>query len=143
MAAASLAGAPAIASDETDVVTVINQFNDAGNRGDLKAYVALCADQVAIIDMVPPHVWQGASACQDNWNAVIAWEARNGITDGGITLARPLHVEITGDRAYVVAPAANAVIRNGAKADVAADWTFALRKYPSGWRITAWAWAKR
>jgi len=54
-----------------------------------------------------------------------------------------LHNNVTGDSAYVVAPATMTFKVHGKQVtQTGAVFTFALRKLPDGWRIAAWAWAK-
>jgi hypothetical protein len=68
---------------------------------------------------------------------------REGATDYFVTLDLPLHVEITGDRAYIVVPATMTFRVHGRKVTQSgARFTVALQKLNDGWRITAWAWAK-
>jgi hypothetical protein len=91
----ALAGAPAVASEKTNVMDKVNQFND------------------------------------------------NRITDGIATLAKPKHVDVTGDRAYAVVPATYTYKENGKKvAESGSFLTVALQKSAAGWVITGWAWTK-
>jgi len=57
-----LAAGPAAASVQTDVMAAVHQFVDGFNKGDLKASQAACAEQMFILDDVPPHEWHGAGA---------------------------------------------------------------------------------
>jgi ketosteroid isomerase-like protein len=138
-----LAG-PAFASDKTDVWTVVRQFADVVNKGDPKALTAACANLTAIIDDFPPHIWQGASACMDWANSWEAFAKKNGITDDVVILGRPLHVVVTGDRAYVVAEANFTYKQSGKRVTQRGSvWTLTLQKATDGWRIVGWAWADR
>jgi hypothetical protein len=66
-----------------------------------------------------------------------------GLTDGVTTLKKPRRVDITGDRAYVVAPMDFRYKENGKPgAEIGALWTVSLQKTPEGWRITGWAWSR-
>ncbi len=68
---------------------------------------------------------------------------KNGITDGFVTLRSPRHVDISADRAYVVVPADYTFKKNGKPVkETGSTLTLALQKSATGWRITAWAWAK-
>src|SRR5262245_37653690 len=98
------AGQPG-ASQETAVMATVNQFVNSFNKGDTKTAVAACADQASIIDEFPPHEWHGAGACAKWISDFDADSKKNGITDESVTLSKPRHVDITGDRAYVVIPA--------------------------------------
>ena len=60
-----------------------------------------------------------------------------------MSVGKPRHVDITGDRAYVVVPANYSYNENGKpKKETNASWTFALQKVEAGWRVIGWAWAK-
>jgi SnoaL-like domain len=143
LAVAVVAAGPAAASEKADVMVPVHQFVDAFNKGDTKTAAAACADQTSIIDEFPPHEWHGTEACS-KWMS--DWDAdakKNGITDGIVTLGTPRHVDITADRAYVVAPADYAFKKMGTPVkETASMFTFALQKSAAGWRITGWAWAK-
>ena len=131
------------ASDKTDAVGVVNQFLDGFNKGDTKAVLATCAAEVAIIDEFPPYVWHGARACIDWADDFAADAKKNGITDPVVTLGKPRNVDVTGDRAYLVIPANYKFKVKGKPAsETGSIFTVALRKWPTGWRITGWAWAK-
>ncbi len=135
--------APAQASEQAAVVTMVHKFIDSFNKGDTAAGVATCAKPVSIIDEFPPHEWQGPDACADWSNAYNANAAANGITDGFVTLETPWRVDITGDRAYVVVPAQYAYKQHGkAVLEPASLFTVALKKTAAGWRITGWAWSE-
>jgi hypothetical protein len=144
LAVAVLAASPAVATDKTDVMKPLHQFVDGFNKGDVKAAVAACADQTSIIDEFPPHEWHGAGACS-NWATDFDADAKkNGITDGVVTLGSPRHVDIMGDRAYVVVPANYTFKQKGKLVkETGSMLTVALQKGPAGWRMTGWAWTKK
>ena len=76
----------------------------ASTRVTSKTALAACAEQTSIIDEFPPYEWHGAGACAA-WAKDFDGDAKkNGITDGVVTLGKPRHLDVTGDRAYVVAP---------------------------------------
>jgi ketosteroid isomerase-like protein len=134
----------ASASDQTDVVAVANQFLAGFNKGDTKAVLGTCANEVAIIDEFPPYVWHGATACQDWADDFAADAKKNGITEPIVTLSKPWHVDVEGDRAYLVIPANfNFKVKGKPQSEKGSVFTVTLRKWPTGWRITGWAWAKR
>ena len=143
LAVSILAAAPAAATDQADVMAPIYQFIDGFNKGDVKSAVAACADQTSIIDEFAPYEWHGAGACSQ-WAAAFDADAKkNGITPGAVTLGKPRHVDVAGDRAYVVAPTAYAFTqKRRAVKETGSTLTIALQKGTSGWRITAWAWSK-
>jgi ketosteroid isomerase-like protein len=130
-------------SDRTDVLAVVNQFLDGFNKGDTKAVLATCAAEVAIIDEFSPYVWHGGTACSDWADDFAADAKKNGITDPIVTLGKPRHVDVDGDRAYLVIPANYKFKVKGKPAsETGSIFTVTLRKWPTGWRITGWAWAK-
>ena len=129
--------------DQKAALAAVQRFVDAFNKGDEKALAASCADQVSIIDDFPPHEWHGAGACATWSKAYDADAKKNGITDGVVTLGTPAHVDVAGDRAYVVGPADYVYTQNGKQVrEIGSMFTIALQKVGSGWRITGWAWAK-
>jgi ketosteroid isomerase-like protein len=138
-----LAAAPAVATDQADVMAPIYQFIDGFNKGDVKSAVAACADQASIIDEFAPYEWHGAGACSQ-WAAAFDADAKkNGITPGAVTLGKPRHVDVTGDNAYVVVPTDYAFKQKGkAVKEKGSTLTVALQKGAAGWRITAWTWSK-
>ena len=140
---ALLTAGPSLASEEADVMVPVHQFVDGFNEGDTKTAIAACAEQTSIIDEFPPYEWHGAGACS-NWAKDYEADAKkNGITDGIVTLGKPRHVDVTGDRAYVVVPTDYTYKKNGEEMkETASMFTFALQKGTAGWRIIGWAWAK-
>lgn len=138
----SVAAPAAAASEQSEVMVPIHQFVDGFNKGDAKSALAACAEETSIIDEFPPHEWHGAGACAKWADDYVASARKAGITDGVVTLRKPLHVDVTGDRAYVVIPSDYAYKQNGkAKKETKAAFTFALHKGATGWRIVGWSWA--
>ncbi len=134
---------PAAATDKTYVVATVNKFVESFNKGDLKAMAATCADQASIIDEFPPYEWHGAGACAKWTDDYSADAKKNGITDGGVALGAPRHVDVTADRAYVVVPASYKFKQNGKVVqETGSTLTIALQKSEGAWRMTGWAWAK-
>src|SRR5215510_12903640 len=86
---------------QAEVMSTVTQFVDSFNKGDAKTAAASCADQTIIIDEFPPHEWHGAGACMTWMNDYDADAKKNAITDGSVTLAKPKHVDVSGDHAYV------------------------------------------
>ena len=134
---------PAAASESTDVMAVVAQFLDGFNKGDTKAAVATCAPQTAIIDEFAPFIWQGSTACADWASDFDAYATKNGMTEPVVVTGKPRHVDVEGDRAYVVVPADfKFKVKGKPTAEKGSIFTVALQKLPAGWRITGWAWAK-
>ena len=130
-------------SEKADVMGVVNQLLDAFNKGDTKTVLALCVDDMSIIDEFSPHEWHGPGAFSKWFADYDADCKKNGITDGKVTLGKPRHVDVTGDRAYVVAPANYTFNQNGKpQKETGSTETVTLLRTKDGWRITGWAWAK-
>ncbi len=144
--AIALVVGPAAASDKSekaDVMATVNQFINGINKGDTKSALAACAAPASIIDEFPPYGWQGATACADWANDFDADNKKNGVTDSFATLSKPRHVDITGDRAYVVVPATYTYKQKGKRVtESGSTLTVALQKSATGWVITGWAWSK-
>ena len=143
MVLASCFAGPSFASDESDVMAVVKAYLADINNGDAPNFTRLCAPQVIILDDFPPHVWQGANACTDWLNALVAYDAKTGVTPEALTIGEPRRVSVNGDHAYVVLPAGYKYKLNGKPIDETNSvWTVALQKTADGWRVTAWAWAQ-
>jgi len=126
--------------EKTAVMAPIHQFVDGFNKGDVKSALAACADQTTIIDEFPPHTW---NSCGDWATAFDADSKKNGVTNGKVTITAAKHVDITGDRAYVVVPATYSYTQNGKPMkELGSAFTVVLQKAASGWRIVAWSWMK-
>src|SRR5258708_17015040 len=121
----------------------VGQFVDGFNKGDVKRTVGACADQTSILDEFPPHEWHGSGAC-GKWLADYDTDAKKkGITDGFVTLKTPRHIDITGDRAYVVVPANYAFKRKGKPVkETDSMLTLTLQESGKEWLLNGWSWAK-
>jgi hypothetical protein len=143
LATAVFAAVPGAVAQQKDVMVPVHQFVDGFNKGDTKTAAAACAEQTSIIDEFPPHEWHGAGACAQWANDYDAFGKKEGITDGKVILGTPRHVDVTGDRAYVVIPSTFKFKEKGKPTEeLGSMFTFALQKGATGWRITGWSWAK-
>ena len=134
---------PVAASENTDVMVPVHQFIDGFNKGDTKSVVAACADETSVIDEFPPYEWHGAGACAKWLSDDSAFDKANATTDTVVTLRKPLHVDVTGDRAYVVGLANLSYKMKGKlEKEIGSVYTIALQKGAAGWRITGLAWSK-
>jgi len=133
----------ALASDQADVTAVVHRFLDNVDKATIETALALCDPPVSIIDEFPPHAWQGPTGCVDWWNAFVAYNTENGITPGDGTLGTPWNVDVTGDRAYFVAPMTYSFTQHGKAVKESATFAVALKRTQAGWRITAWAYSKQ
>jgi ketosteroid isomerase-like protein len=133
---------PAAAAENAAVMASVNQFVDGFNKGDTKTALAACASPASIIDEFGRHEWVGPTACADWAHDYAADDARQGITDGIVTLGKPWRVDVNGNVAYVVVPATYTYKQHGKSVhETGSVWTLVLNKGASGWRIAAWAWA--
>jgi len=64
----------------------------------------------------------------------------NRITGARLTLGKALQVEVSGDRAYLVVPAAIEFARDGKLTKSTGSLTAALKKVGPQWLIASWAW---
>jgi ketosteroid isomerase-like protein len=128
---------------DSAVLRPINQFIDAFNKGDQKTAAALCSDITSIVDELPPYEWHGAGACAA-WMS--AWDADakvKGITAASVVAASPRHLDVSGNRAYVVLPVTyTTTMATKTEKETASALILTLEKRAQGWRIIAWAWSK-
>src|SRR5690349_20520923 len=142
-AAASLVQGTALTAAQNAVMTPVTQFIDAFNKGDVKAATSMCADQASIIDEFPPHEWHGSGSCARWMQDFDADAKKNGITDPVVTLAGPSHVDVSGDRAYIVVPADYVYkLKGKVTKETGSTLTLALQKGAAGWKLTGWSWSK-
>jgi ketosteroid isomerase-like protein len=130
-------------SDRAEILALLNQLVDAASKGDTKTFLAGMTDEMSIIDEFAPYEWHGPGTCA-KWLADFdADNKARGITSTVISIGKPRHVDVTGDRAYVVVPAGYTYTQNGkAKKQSGATWTVTLQKGKEGWRVTGWCWSK-
>jgi hypothetical protein len=133
----------AFGSEQSDVVAAVHRYFDNLDKDKLETALAMCDSHVSILDEFPPHEWHGPTACADWWKALNAYDDKSGITDGVATLGTPWSVDVTGDRAYFVAPATYLYKQHGKPVKESRSvFTVALKRTEAGWRITSWAWSK-
>jgi ketosteroid isomerase-like protein len=133
------AGASQAASDSGPVAT-IHQFIDSFDKGDMKGAMAAHAPGAVIIDEVAPHAWTGPNAVQD-WAADLAKDDKaSGQTEESVKLGKATRVQVDGDTAYVVIASSFNYKQHGKAITEPASMTYALKKGPDGWKITAWSW---
>ena len=126
-----------------DPLAAVRQYIESFNKGDSKAMAAMCAVPMSILDGMPPHVWNGPSACEDWYRAAMIEGEHVGATDYSVDLGEPQQNNITGDSAYLVIPATMSFKLQGKQiTQSGAIFVVALRKLNDAWRIAAWAWAK-
>lgn len=143
LAGAALFSVSTVASEQTDAMATVHQFLDGMNKGDMKSALAACADETSIIDSLAPHEWHGKGACETWANAVGAEAQKIGMTDVVFTVKKPTILDVAGDSAYAVMPAAYTYKMKGKAGHAGGVFTVALRKEASGWRLTGWAYSGR
>jgi hypothetical protein len=124
-------------------MAAVRHYIGAFNRGDQQGMAAAFVVPGSILDGMAPHVWHGPTATLDWYRDVLIEGEHHGASGYHVTLAEPLHDNVTGDSAYVVVPATMTFKVGGRQVtQTGAVFTVALRRDPEGWRIAAWAWAK-
>jgi len=141
-AAATLVGA-SYTPDQDAALKTVKDFVAAFNAGDTLAIKNTCAAETVIIDEFAPHEWHGANACMRWVNDWSADAEKNKITDAVVTLDKPWHVDVTGNVAYIVAPA-NYTFKTKGKTvkERGSVIAISLAKGDAGWKMTGWSWAK-
>lgn len=143
MAIVVLSAGPLAASDQADVTATVKRFAEGYNKSDAKLAAAACTDSISIIDEFPPYESHGAGALPMWFDDYEVDAKKNAISDGQVVLGKPRHLDVEGDRAYVVIPSNYTYKMKGKRMkETGSIWTFALQKVASGCRITAWCWAK-
>jgi ketosteroid isomerase-like protein len=124
-------------------LAALQRYLDAFNAGDAAAMAACFASNGAILDGMAPHLWVGPSAAGDWYRDVLTEGEHLGAGDYHVVIGEPEHDAITGDSAYVVAPATMTFNFKGQQVtQTGARFTVALRREDDAWRIAAWAWSK-
>jgi ketosteroid isomerase-like protein len=141
--AVAISSGSAGASEKTDVVAAVHRYFDNLSKDTLETALTMCDSHVSILDEFPPHEWHGPTACADWWKALNAYDEKEGIAAEAAALGTPWTVDVTGDRAYFVAPATYDYKQHGKPVKEShAVFTVALRRTEAGWRITGWTWSK-
>ena len=135
VAAAPLTAATAWASDETDVLAVVKDYNDALNKGDQRAAAADCAPQLSITDEFAPYSLQGSDATAGWFADYATWTKQNVVTNEH---RGPWQAMACGGRRRPcptpVVPAAFTYTKRGAKVvEAGLGWAFALAETSGHW----------
>jgi hypothetical protein len=141
MAMLALMPAAAMAAGKSDVLAVAQQWADSFNEGGFATRNAPCADDAAVIDDFPPHVWKGSGPCTAWFVAFRAYAVESAITDAKITLGKTQHLDVESGYAYLIATVAVSFRKNGMPVNDTGIITMSLRDSGAGWRITGLAWA--
>jgi len=122
-------------------LVAVTQYIDAFNNGDAEAMAATFDVPGSILDGMAPHLWQGPTATEDWYRDVLAEGELHGAPGYFVTLDKPVHENVTGSSAHVVATMT--FTADGKKVtQTGAVLSVALRQRSDGWRIAAWAWTK-
>ena len=142
VAALLVLGAAAVGSADEKPFVTVQKFIDSFNKGDAAAAAATHAAtaDLAILDEVPPYQWTGPQAFQTWAAALEADSKKNGITDEKVTLSPPTRELVSGDQAYVIAPAVYSFKQGGKAMAEKAQMTVTLKKAAGGWLIHGWTW---
>jgi ketosteroid isomerase-like protein len=142
VAMAVLLATSVAASEKADVMSVVHEWVDAANKGDMKTFVALCARQSTLVDDFPPFVWQGPDGCAKWWSDNQALAKAEALTDEKVILGKPLRLSVTGDHAYLITRDDFIFAAKGKRMkETGAIHTFVLQKSASGWRVSSETWA--
>ena len=131
------------ASEKSDVADAVNRYLANLDTDKIQTALAMCDAEVSILDEFPPHAWQGPTACADWWKGLLAYNEKSGITEANATLGKAWTVDVTGDRAYFVAPMTYTYKQDGKSVKESASFTVALKRTQAGWLITSWAYSKQ
>src|SRR5215467_2529186 len=134
LAVSVLTAGSALGSDKDDIMAVLKQWS-SGAAGT----VAVCADDAAVIDDLPPFEWHGPGACSRWQKDSEANDQKEGITQASCTMGKPRQFMISGDHAYVSLPTTFAYTQKEKRVTDTATTSIVLHKTSAGWRITAWA----
>ena len=137
MSAATIAATPT-----AEVMMPVRAFIDGFNKGDTKAATAQTSpDGMVIVDDIAPFTWTGPKAF-DTWGkALDDSDKAAGNTDGHVAYGKPVHVEVSVDRAYVVLPAVYTFKQKGVTQKETAHMALTLQKSNTGRLITGFSWA--
>lgn len=134
---------PSTSPEDSAVMRPVHQFIDAFNKGDTQTASALCSDLTSIIDELPPYEWHGPGTCAA-WMS--AWDVdakQKGISEAVVVPGAPRHLDVSGNRAYVVLPVIyTTTMKTKTTKETASSLILTLEKRAQGWRLTAWAWSK-
>jgi hypothetical protein len=137
LAVVVFAAGSALASDKSDIMLVLKQWNDP----DMIKSAASCANDAAILDVIPPYEWRGPGACAIFAKAFDAFAQKEAMAGAIGTMSKPRQFDVVGDRAYLSVPTTYRYTQKGKPVKDTGMMAFALQKTAAGWRITALSWA--
>jgi hypothetical protein len=91
LAVGMFAAGSAWASDKSDIMAVLKQWN---NPKDMMKSAASCANDAAILDVIPPYEWHGPGACASFARDYDAFVQKEGMTYEVGTMGTPKQLDI-------------------------------------------------
>ena len=138
-----LAATSALASDQTDVISRMQQTIDAANKNIDAAVVSNFMPSVVLVDDLPPYVFRGPAAdAISDWSKAYGTDSeKNEITDFSMKLLKPRRVAVSGDRAYIILPAIYSFKQRLKPMQTRGIITATLERVNKKWLIATWSWA--
>jgi ketosteroid isomerase-like protein len=123
------------------IMSSIQMFTDAVNRGDVPAAVGHFTASPSITEDEAPFHWTGPDA-GEVWIASMNANAdANGMTAIDMKLSPATRIEIAGSRAYAIVPGVLTYVMKGGRREVSAgQLTFALQRIDTNWKIETLTW---
>lgn len=134
LAVSVIAAGSALASDKSDIMAVLKEWNDPD---DMMKPGASCANDAAVLDVLPPYEWHGPGACASFAKDYDASVRKLRIVGEVGTMGEPNRFDVAGDRAYLSVPVTYPYTQKGKLVKLTGTLAFALRRNTAGWRITA------
>ena len=124
---------------EDAVMQPVTKFVAAINAGDATAATATMTATQSITDEFAPYHWDGPHALAQWFAGDVADMKANDVTDGIVSVTKPLTLTISGTHAYAVIPATYSYAAKGKKTTEKAIFTMSLEKSETGWLIGSWS----
>ena len=100
----------------------------------------ICSDDAVIVDEVPPHRWNGASAAYD-WLAALKSQFKDGRVTGAHAVFQKASVyDHSGARAWIVLPTTWTGTQAGRRFEERGFWSFLVVQSKRTWKIDAASW---
>jgi len=120
------------------VIRVVEQMVEDLNQGNLSGALSAFADDVLIVDDIPPFRRSGIIGAEALLKSVIrTWERLHGSFD----LAGPIRCEVDTGHAYVVAPVHLSIKSSSGSGKAVGLLTFTIRGVEDSLRIDAAVWS--
>jgi hypothetical protein len=140
--AALFVAAPAMAQPADDApLAPIKAFVAALNAGSIPQAEAAMTPAPAITDEFAPFHWQGKGTVNAWMTSDDADAKAHNVTDGVVTIDKPLHLTLAADHGYAVVPMHYAYKEAGKPVTENALFTASLVKVKGKWLMSSWAYA--